>query len=167
MPQLMLGERPLIRFAYYEVPPGSVLRATVTAAACAAIVWLVGFINSRYADPGTDAPAFLLAFPALAAGWLGFEAPAQRLLEGTLSARLCLMLTAVLSIGASGLFMAHKTANPTFHWATLPGGWSVWGVTDLGWAILVALALVNVAVVAYKCAIRTWQYLHVLTKPLS
>jgi hypothetical protein len=166
MPPLADKERPQIRFKYFEVPPGSTLRAAATALACAAIVWLVGFINSRYSDPGTDAPAFLLAFPALAATWLGFDAPSRRLLEGTLSARLCLIITAALSVGASGLYMAHK-AGAGHKWPAIPDGLAIWGITDLGWGIAAALAIANAAQICYKCTIRTWQYVHLLVKPVT
>ena len=159
-------EHPMLRFRFFEVPPGSTLRAAVTAFACAAIVWLVGFMTSRYSIPDTDAPAFLLAYPALAAAWLGFESSSQRLLEGTLSARLCLIFTAVLSIASSGLFMAHKT-NKTANWPPLPDNQSLLGVTQLDWAIIVTLAVLNASVIGYKCAVRTWEYSRLLVKQHS
>lgn len=157
MPTLRPHERPSLRFKYFEVPPGSTLRALVTAAASAAIILLVGFVNSRFPDPGTDAPAFLLAFPALAATWLGFGSPTQRLLEGTMSARICLLATAVLSVTSAGLYMAHKTA-PEYNWGKLPDHLILLGVTDPGWAAVGALSVINAAFISFRCFTLTWEY---------
>ncbi|WP_285745480.1 hypothetical protein [Lentzea sp. NBRC 105346] len=164
MPALQPKESPSLRFRYFEVPPGSTLRALVTALASAAIICLVGFVNSRVADPGTDAPAFLLAFPALAATWLGFGSPTQRLLEGTMSARICLLFTAVLSISAAGLYMAHKTAPSSFQWHVVPHSLSFLGITDLGWGIIASLSVLNAAVVGFRCFTLTWEYASIMTR---
>src|SRR5688500_5822288 len=107
---------------------------------------------SRYGTPDTDAPAFLLAFPALAATWLGFEAPKQRLLEGTLSSRMCLIVTAALSLAASDLFIAHKSAGDSFEWPLLWSANSVLGVTHWDWAVLVCFSILNALLIGYKCA---------------
>ncbi|MFJ8964949.1 hypothetical protein ACIRG5_36725 [Lentzea sp. NPDC102401] len=157
MPTPRPHERPSLRFKYFEVPPGSTLRALVTAAASAAIILLVGFVNSRFPDPGTDAPAFLLTFPALAATWLGFGSPTQRLLEGTMSARVCLLVTAVLSVTSAGLYMAHKTV-PNYDWGTLPDQLVFLGVTDPGWAMVGALSVINAAFISFRCFTLTWEY---------
>ncbi|SFJ01611.1 hypothetical protein [Amycolatopsis sacchari] len=164
MPQFKENEQPQIRFDYFEVPPGSMLRAAIAAVACAAIVWTVGLLVSRYANPDTDAPAFFLAFPALAATWLGFDPRGNRLLEGTLSARVCLIATAVLSITASGLFIAHKSAQ-TDDWAKLPEAVSFLGIHYVDWAIVTAIACLNALQSVYKTCIRTWEYSILLTKP--
>ncbi|MGW5052539.1 hypothetical protein [Actinokineospora sp. NPDC004072] len=163
MPAFRPGERASIRLHFYEVPPGSVFRATLTALAGLAILWLVGYVNSRHSDPGTDAPAFLLAFPALAATWLGFDSPSRKLLEGTLSARLSMTMTALLSIVGTGLFMLHK-AGPQRIWPKLPEGISFLGISDATWAVTVAVAFLNAFYIAYLCIIRTWQYSHLLVK---
>ncbi|MEU4805780.1 hypothetical protein [Actinosynnema sp. NPDC023587] len=167
LPALEDGERPLLRLRFFEVPPGTVMRATVTALAAFAILWLVGYVNSRTAAPDTDAPAFLLAFPALAATWLGFDAPSRKLLEGTLSARVCLIASAVLSLVGSALFLLHKTAAEGYGWPRVPGGHSLLGVTDLGWAITVAVALLNATRICYQCFIRTGEYSYLLTKNVN
>lgn len=167
MPASRVGERPRIQLEFYEVPPGTTFRATVTAFSCAAIIWLIGFMVSRYGTPDTDAPAFLLAFPALAATWLGFEAPKQRLLEGTLSSRMCLIVTAALSLAASALFIAHKSAGDSFKWPLLWSANSALGVTHWDWAALVCLSILNALLIGYKCVMRTWQYSSLLVKRKS
>ncbi|HEX5495912.1 MAG TPA: hypothetical protein VFX70_15190 [Mycobacteriales bacterium] len=144
------GESPLVRFSYYEVPPGSVVRAAVSVVACLLLVWTVGIIESVGGpDPGTDAPAFLLAFPAVAAAWLGFESPSRRLLEGTMASRASLAGTTFLSIAASALFMAHKALGDKVVWSDLPRHFTVLGATDMSWAVLILLALVNASAVCY------------------
>ncbi|MGH3694904.1 MAG: hypothetical protein ACRDRX_13115 [Pseudonocardiaceae bacterium] len=132
-PESQGDEQPRIRFKFGEIPPGSLLRAAIAAAASLVLVWLVGVVNSDWADPGTDAPAFLLAFPAIAATWLGFESLSRRLLEGTLRARFSLMVTAGQSIAATGLFMAHKAYGQSLNWWKLPANMHVFWVQDLSW----------------------------------
>ncbi|MFC5289372.1 hypothetical protein ACFPM7_20165 [Actinokineospora guangxiensis] len=166
MPAFGPEEKPMVRLHFFEVPPGSVFRATLTAMAGLFVLWLVGFVSSRHADPGTDAAAFLLAFPALAATWLGFDSPSRKLLEGTLSARLSMTVTALLSIVGTGLFMLHRV-NPSYNWPQLPSDVSFFGITDVAWAAAVAAAFVNASYIAYLCFIRTWQYSHLLVKPLD
>jgi hypothetical protein len=163
MPTLHDDEKPRIRFKFYEVPPGAALRAAVTAMTCLAIVWMVAIINSQFSDPGSDVAAWLLAFPAAAATWLGFDSPTQRLLDGTMSSRLLLIVTAVISIAASGVFMWHKAASGQ-PFPVLPAGWTVLGVNDTYWAILVTSSVVNAAIAGYKCALRAWEYLKLMTR---
>jgi hypothetical protein len=167
MPVFQNEERPTLVFKFFEVPPGSVLRATITASAAFAILWLIGFISSRYGESDTDAPAFLLAFPALAATWLGFDAPSRKLLEGTMSARGCLILTAVLSLAGSALFLLHESFPLNFAWPKLPAGHSFLGVTDVWWMVVVALAFVNALRIGYQCLVRTWEYSHLLAKKVE
>ncbi|MGH3546865.1 MAG: hypothetical protein ACRDQU_01795 [Pseudonocardiaceae bacterium] len=170
-PQPAVGERPRIRFRYFEVPPGSALRAAVSAIAALALIVMVGIINSRNPDPGTDAPAFLLAFPAAAATWLGFDTPTRRLLEGTLSARLTLIWTVTLSVFASGLYMAHRAfaEHPdgpyTVHWYRLPNQASIFWVTDVSWAVLVLLALLSALYMTSVYIFRTWLFSCLSSRP--
>ncbi|WP_146174657.1 hypothetical protein [Umezawaea tangerina] len=167
MPTLQERERPTLVFKFFEVPPGTVLRATITAIAAFAILWLIGFVSSRFGESDTDAPAFLLAFPALAATWLGFDAPSRKLLEGTMSARFCLILTAVLSLAGSALFLLHESYPDNFEWPKLPDGRAFLGVTDAWWAVVVGLALVNAMRIGYQCLVRTWNYSHLLAKKVE
>lgn len=165
-------ETPRVRFQYAEVPPGSMLRALITGIASLFLIWLVGFVISKSCnsvgatcDPGTDAPAFLLAFPAIVATWLGFDAPTRRLLEGTLAARISLILTAMLSIGAAGLFMLYKVFKEEFS-VSLPYGVAVLGVTEAYWAAIVLLALANVVIIAYKYKIRNRSFTSLSGRPV-
>lgn len=154
-PEPAVDERPKVRLKYFEVPPGSLLRAVVSSVACLLLVWIIGFVMSRHSTPGTDAPAILLAFPALVAAWLGFETPSRRLLEGTLAARLSLIGTVVTSVCASGLFMAQRalTESP-YHWWRLGGSFGFFWINDVAWASIVLVAFVNAFVVSYLYAAR-------------
>lgn len=156
---------PRIRFVFFEVPPGSLIRSVVTAVAAFALIWVVAGINSRNPSPDTDAPAFLLAFPAIAATWLGFESPSRRLLEGTLKSRLCLLITAATSLSAAALFLTHKSILPNSDsWVQLPWGISFLWVSDLSWVVLLFVALANAVAICYKYVVETWQFAFFATR---
>jgi hypothetical protein len=165
-PETAAEERPRIKFQYLEVPPGSMFRATATAFACLALVWLVGWL-SKMANNPSDVPALLLAFPALAATWLGFDAPSKRLLEGTLSARFCLLATGILSISGSGLFMLQAARGQADPLPPLPLNISFLGVSNWPWAVLVAFALINFVHIAYKTFVATWRYAYLSTRRVA
>jgi hypothetical protein len=136
---------PELRFTFFEVPPGSLFRANVAAAACFALIATVGFVYSSTGQVNTDAPAFLLAFPAVAATWLGFDAPSRRLLEGTLIARLSLLCTALTSVAAASLFIQYKSGPTRFSWR-LEDNMHLFGVHQADWFVLVLVALVNLLI---------------------
>jgi len=155
---------PRVRVKFYEAPPGSVFRAAVAAVSAAALIWLVGFVAVRLEFQNsnnllnTDAPAILLAFPAVIAGWLGFEKPTRRLLEGTLIARFSLLATAAMSIMASGLFMIYQANIHLLHQKT-GYGVSILGIHDGAWCVLIMAALINAIGVSFACMMRTWEFL--------
>ncbi|MFF5200114.1 hypothetical protein ACX27O_25905 [Micromonospora sp. SD19] len=154
------GDRiPDVRFRFYEVPPGSVFRALIASTAAALLIWLIGFVTSRDPDPGTDVPAFLLVFPAVAAAWLGFDSQPRRLLEGTLAARISLLATVLCSIAASGLFMVYKAELPLLQWK-VPADMQILGITSMAWSALMLLALLNASTTGYAYLARTWEFIH-------
>jgi hypothetical protein len=150
---------PTLRLTYFEIPPGSVFRAMVTSVAAAVLVWLVGLVISANDghELGTDIPALLLAFPAVVAAWMGFEAPSRRLLEATLAARISLIITAMTSIAASGLFMVYRADLHHLH-GVLPDRITFLGITQTSWSIVAALALSNASATLYACLVRTWEF---------
>ncbi|MEV4627942.1 hypothetical protein AB0J90_16815 [Micromonospora sp. NPDC049523] len=172
VPNVPMRPPPRIRFTFIEVPPGSLFRATVASSACFLLVLVVGNLMSHGHDPGTDAPAFLLAFPAVAATWLGFEAPSRRLLEPTLTARLALVGTTLISVAASALYMAFKATNdvdngsgaPRWNDSVLPGGVSVLGVTNLWWGILVLISCVMSAYVFRLYVLRVREFMRLSSR---
>jgi hypothetical protein len=174
---------PRLRVEFHETPPGSLFRAAVAAGSGFLLIWLIALFLSQGGDLGTDAPAFLLVFPAVAAAWLGFETPRDRLFEGTLASRLSLVCTTIASIAASGLYMGQtalakaaekdaqavaqgrSTAGVREHalWFPhlsdrLPHGWSVLGVTNAGWSVLVLLTLITAASTTYLYLLRAWEF---------
>lgn len=154
------GERrPKLSLAFFEVPPSSDFNAAIAAVACFGLVWLVGFVMSRTNSLGSDAPAFLLVFPGVAASWIGFDQPEHRLFEDTLCARLSLVLTTLLSVAASGLFILN-TAKLTVFDQTIPFKSSVFGVSKLFWAILTALSFFNALYLLYRWYRNAWRFKH-------
>jgi hypothetical protein len=167
--------RPKLRLEFYETPPGSVFRAAIASGAGLALIWLVGFVMSRTRDAGTDAPAFLLVFPGIAASWLGLEVPSGRLFEGTLAARLSLVLTTIISVSASGLFVLNASGLSLFY-GTLPtemnvfgrnvnAGFSVLGITKWSWALLVVIMLANTIFMTYRWLCISWRFKHLSDRP--
>jgi hypothetical protein len=150
---------PKAEFTFLEVPPGSLFRGALAAVSAFLLIWIVGFISSKGDDPGTDAPAILLAFPAVLAGWLGVDAPPRRLLEGTLASRLSLLLTAVLALGASALYMIYRAQIPMLHGSFSFGvSMSFLGITQASWGVLAALSLVNALYIGFCWVKCTWEY---------
>lgn len=157
------GTVPSVRLSFLETPPGSIFRAAATALATVLLVWLVGLMTAPGIQAGSDVPAFLLVFPAAAAAWLGIEAPSGRLFEGTLTSRLHLALTAIVSIAASGLFMAYKSKLHGFA-VDLPDHISVLGVRQWPWAVLVVIALLDAAAAVYECGLGVWAFNHLSSR---
>ncbi|GAA3011701.1 hypothetical protein [Actinokineospora diospyrosa] len=155
-------ERPSVRLKFFETPPGSLFRAVVSALACLALVWIVGVVSSRTPDADTDAPAFLLVFPAVVGAWLGFDAAGRRLLEGTLAARISLSCTVLISIVSTGLFLGHKGLDDVISWHRLPV--SVLWVNDWSWLVAVLLSGANAFVTAVIYLRRTAFYSYLATR---
>jgi hypothetical protein len=153
-------ERPRARFQFFEVPPGSMIRAAASALACLALILSVGWIISDRPSPGTDVPAILLAFPAVVGTWLGFDAPSRRLLEGTLTARLSLVATVALSVTATAYYMALNSIGGGVMGPMYPDGVSVLGVTNVYWSFWVVLAVLNASIVCYRYSVRVWEFSH-------
>jgi hypothetical protein len=159
------GKLPSVRFRFFEVPPGSVFRATIASVAATVLIWLIAFVSSRTRtqDPGTDVPAFLLVVPAIAAAWLGFDTDHKRLLEGTLAARLSLALTALCSIAASGLFMIFKAKLHYFEWPN-PFHMEILGNTSRSWTVLTLISALNTLVTGYLYCMRAWEFAHLSSR---
>jgi hypothetical protein len=149
---------PHITFRFFEVPPGSVFRAALTAWTAAALIWIFGLLTSSGASPSTDAPAYLLAFPALVGGWLGYESRRQhRLIEGALAASQSLIWTVLLSLAASGFFLTTRVRDSILGW-TDPYGLDIAGVTSLPWTLVMLGSLLNAVAIGYIAVARAWEY---------
>ncbi len=161
---------PKLVLHFQEVPPGSVCRAALAAIASAALVWIIGYGLSHNRDLvlGTEAPVLLLAFPGVAASWLGFDGDAH-LFEGTLTARLSLACTALVSLIATGLYLLHRQVAGALpdvarHAASgTPLG--VLGITDWPWAALTAFGVFNASYMTYRWGINSWRFKHLADRP--
>jgi hypothetical protein len=157
---------PEFRVSFWEVPPGSLFRAAVVSVSTALLVWLVGWVLARVRNPATDVPAVLLAFPAVAAAWLGFDEKRRRLLEGTLVSRVSLMLSASSALMASALFMLNDAHLPALHdRIPFPIDISFLGINEGSWGVLVFVSLINALSVGYLCLLRTSEYKHLTARP--
>jgi hypothetical protein len=158
-PQVPEGHKPPVaRFEYYETPPGSAFRAAIAATASFVLILVIGWIVSRKPDPPIEA-TFLLVFPAVAAAWLGFDAPSHRLLKGTLAGRFSLLVTTACSVAATGLLLAHRAFGKEFDWPRFPFGMSFLLVRDKWWGLLVLVMFANMATIIYIAVIRVWQFM--------
>jgi hypothetical protein len=142
------------RVWFAEVPPGRSFGSMTAAAVCFMSVWIVGVAVS-HSDLGNSAPAFLLAFPAAAAGWLAFEPPTRRLSEGSLIARTSLLCTLALSLIGTALYTLPQQ-SPI---ALSLGGIGLLGITKPGWVILAGLSLVNMITMMWNCVRDAWEYM--------
>lgn len=154
-----------LRFEYFETPPGSIFRALIAAIAAWSLIVAIGIVVSRRSGQlNTDAAAFILVFPAVAAAWIGVDKPTGHLLEGTLASRVSLICTTFFSLVAAGLYVANrefsKEANDQVAlWWSIDSYFMPLWVTNVWWAVLAVVALVNVIVTSYGASIRTRHFL--------
>ncbi len=161
------GKKPKLILGFEEVPPGSLCRAALAAIAAAALIWIIGYGLEHVRGgvlEGTDAPAVLLAFPGVAASWLGFDSATHRLFEGTLTARLSLACTALVSLTATGLYLLLHTTATTSH----PGARhthgsaglkiAILGIAQWPWIVLVVLALFNATYLSFRWLGNSWRF---------
>lgn len=172
-PQSALDGRrkPEARFTFYETPPGTAFQATVAAISSFLLIWLIGYVVTK-APPaagddilGSDAPVLLLAFPGVAASWVGFETQ-PGLLSRSLSAVLSLIGTAAFSIAASALFMLRHGDV----WADrldkhFYQGFTLLGVDNACWGVLIALSLLNALMIGYRYIVRSRLYDRLASRP--
>ncbi|GIF73108.1 hypothetical protein [Asanoa siamensis] len=141
---------------FKEVPPGSRAAAAVTAAACTALVGLMGHLVSANTQPAS-VPALLLAIPAAAASWFGFAGDAQTLVGSSLLARLSQLVTAAVCFVAIGVYF-------TSHHGHLPGGIAIVGISEPVWVGLFAVSAINFLYVSYRFALKLQRYHSLLRK---
>jgi hypothetical protein len=157
---------PEFKLSFFEIPPGSIFRAAVASVSSAVLIWVVGFVVSRNPHSlnlQSDAPAILLAFPAVIAGWLGIDAPRDRLLEGTLTARLLLIGAALSALAASTLFFFYRASPPILTGSqkfllSYDYKISFLGITETSWGILSSISIVNAVCAVYLWLMRTYEF---------
>jgi hypothetical protein len=157
-------ERLKLQVKFFEVPPGSIGRAAIAAIACLLTCLSVA---AATANPTNDidgnVAAFLLAIPGIAAVWMGFEVSQPRLLEGTLAARVSLIVTFAMSVASGVLLLFEKVNTVT---AGAEGEVLVASQPPhILWLIIAAVAAVNAAVTCAFCWERTTYYRALITRP--
>ena len=153
---------PKLILTFQEIPPGSICPAALAAIAAAVLIWVIGYGLSHAGEQGvnTDVPLLLLAFPGVAASWLGFDG-GTRLFEGTLVARLSLACTAIVSLFAAGLYALRilpASVPVTLHARSTTLG--LLGITLWPWAALTVVALFNACYLSYRWIIASWRFRH-------
>jgi hypothetical protein len=146
---------------FYEVPPGSTATSAMAATTNCVLVFVVAFIlQAQKAPMGSDFPAVVLAFPAIAGAFAGFESRTTALVGGVLSTKATALLTVFLSLAASGLFMAN-----TAHSMELTDHPGIFGIKDVWWQILVVATLVNALCACYVWMARTLSFYWLAHRP--
>ena len=161
---------PELILSFTEVPPGSLCRAALAAIASAALIWIIGYGKAHVTGGAlsTDVPVLILAFPGVAASWLGYDSSPSELFAGTLTARLSLAATTVLSLLATLLYVVSSApsggaAGP--HAAPAVGtGFSVLGISDWTWWTLVVAGSLNAAYLSYRWLLNVWRYRYLETR---
>lgn len=154
---------PTLSLSFAEIPPGKSLSAAIAAISCAALVWLVGLTTSRGSGiVGTDAPAFLLSFPAIAATWLSFDRPTKRLSEGPLSVQASLILTLAFSLISASLSVLTQAkvnfiSNNFFHHVTFLG------IIVPSWIFMSIISLTNAIFIGAICLRDTLSYARLIS----
>lgn len=166
---MRLAGRLQLDVRFYEVPPGSMAGATLAAAASFVLIYIVALVLPATPSDrplGSDFPALVLAFPALAGALVGFESRTTALLGGALSAKSSAFLTVVVSLGASGLYMAQQAGAMKdairYQWPWLG---DVLGVQGLLWQLLVTAGLINTLYALYTWLCRTATFRWLAERP--
>jgi hypothetical protein len=158
------GPRPLeILVRFGETPPGTLATAVVTAITTAALIAVVGQLVSdskHLPDTASDLPALILAFPAFAASWFGFAADTESVLRSSLAARISLICSGVISAISVALYLSQYSSET----ASEEGQWSVVGVSEPSWRLLLLLALINLLYVVSLFVIRSAYYQRLLQR---
>jgi hypothetical protein len=170
-PDVHREKAPKLILNFAEVPPGSLCRAALAAIAAAALVWIIGYSLAHLHDGvlSTDVPVLILAFPGVAASWLGFDSSTPDLFQGPLTARLSLACTTLISLLATMLYVEPTTApgRSTGH-EHAPGAGvhlTVLGIADWRWWTLVILAIFNASYLGYRWFLNAWRFRYLASRP--
>ncbi len=137
-----LVDRAKFSVRFYEELPGSLGRASVIAPLTLFAVWVVAFAQSASESPaGPDLVALALALPALAASWLGSES--QSVVGVSLMARTSLAISVLFSLLGVALYIAQAASRLDVYRF---GGFSFLYISDVLWASLLFLCVLNVVV---------------------
>jgi hypothetical protein len=160
VPPINQDESPELVADFAEVPPGSLFVATLAAATSAVLIWVAAISAIHAAKDGTathitDFPLLILAFPGVAAAWLGFDMTDSKMFEGSLIARLSLGFTALISLLAAVLYIGFSAKS-------IPeqGQLMTLGIANHWWWALTVAAIVNAVLLGFLWLLNWWRYGH-------
>ncbi|QXJ22416.1 hypothetical protein AGRA3207_003411 [Actinomadura graeca] len=155
------GENLVLSASFGESPPGTLASATITAAVTCLLIGAIGHAEATGIANDSDIPPLLLALPAVAASWFGFNADGEAVLRSSLAARCSLFVSAIASLIAGSLFLVTErpekpvqSVEPDVFGMHLPS----W------WGLLFVIALVNVLSIAAQLVVRSWSYRRLLLR---
>lgn len=148
--------RARIELSFFERPPGSLGAATLAALACAVLILVGGRIAYVPDAPRGDLVAVLLAFPGIAAAWVGLDRSTGAF-GGTLAARLSAAMTLIVALVGTAMYL--RAVPRLFQVDQV----RLWGTEDV-WALLTAVAVLNVGWVGYAWLRRAILYTTVLAR---
>lgn len=125
---------------FFERVPGSLGAATMSALGAAVLVVIGAITSLGYGHLGRTSPdlvAVLLAFPAIAGGWLGLD-QVHNIFGGVLMARMSLIVTIVTALTASAFYaLGPSDTGSTAAFSARPG--------LAVWMMLSGVAIINLA----------------------
>lgn len=133
-----------VRFA--EAPPSVEERALFSAVTASVVFGVLGYILSNFHGTKlpTDVPLVFLALPGAAAAWFGFSSDADTVLRSSLTARISLVVTTLLSLTAVSCYLLQSYLS----WTSGPR-WSFLGINEYLWLALLGLSLINTIFIGY------------------
>jgi len=147
---------------FAEAPPGVEERALLAAVANLVLVGAIAYLQGVLGKTPlpTDVPVVVLALPGFAATWFGFDSDADTVLRSSLTARVSLLMTGLLSLGGTLYYLleSHIGWQPRPHLSIL-------GVHNDFWWTLIVLAGVNVALILRRSVSRMRQFVALSSRP--
>lgn len=130
-----------LQLSFFERPPGSLGAASIAAVASFVLILVASQLAAVDGVRG-DVVAVLMAFPGVAAAWVGLDRPSGSF-GGTLSARLSAFVTLSLSLASAALFLR------AIHDIDLTRDLELWGAKGI-WATVLIAALLNAVWINYS-----------------
>ena len=148
-----------VRFA--EAPPSVEERALFSAVTASVVFGVLGYILSRFPGkaPPTDIPLVFLALPGAAAAWFGFSSDADTVLRSSLTARISLIVTTLLSLAGVACYLLQSYLS----WTAGPK-WNFLGINEYLWLSLLGLSLINTVLIGYTAFGRMLLFIWLSTR---
>jgi hypothetical protein len=158
------GQELTMNARFAEAPPGVEERALLAALAASVAIGVIGYLRTKSSAPPplTDIPAFLLAIPGVAATWFSVSSDAETVFRSSLTARISLLATGLLSLVAISCYLLQIPLG----WRRGPH-WGFLGVHEWVWLALLAAALFNTVVISYKAAARMLHFVWLSSRPIT